>query len=135
MDPFKLKKPCANCPFNKVGAIELAEGRLDDIVQTLLSDDRQNFHCHKTVHHPKGGTWEETEDGQEKYVPSGHESLCAGASIYLLKLGRPSVSMRLGMAFKLLDFQALEEQYASVIEPDPKHLRIGHGFQRKSSRA
>jgi len=37
---FKLRRPCANCPFLKQGAIELAPGRLDGIVETLVSDDR-----------------------------------------------------------------------------------------------
>lgn len=36
-DPFKhhlrLKKPCENCPFLVKGAIELAPGRLDGIIE------------------------------------------------------------------------------------------------------
>lgn len=35
---FRLKKPCANCPFLKCGAIDLAPGRLDSIIAQLVGD-------------------------------------------------------------------------------------------------
>lgn len=93
-DPFKhhyrLKRPCANCPFLKVGAIELQPGRLDGIVSDLLESDQGTFQCHKTVHCARGGEW----DGEDNYQPSGHEAMCAGAAALLMKRGRPTVSMR-----------------------------------------
>ena len=90
---LRLKRPCANCPFLKVGAIELAPGRLDGIIDSLTTNDFQTFQCHKTVHSPRGGTWD--EEG-ETYTASGHESMCAGAAAYLMKHQRPTVEMRLG---------------------------------------
>jgi hypothetical protein len=78
----------------KQGAIEPAPGRLDGIVETLVSDDRSAFHCHKTVHNGRtGGEWDE----EGNYAASGHESMCAGAMIYLEKLGRPTLRMRVGL--------------------------------------
>ncbi|HEE9763390.1 MULTISPECIES: hypothetical protein [Pseudomonas] len=97
-DPFahhlRLKRPCANCPFLKEGAIELAPGRLDGIIEGLLEDDHSSFQCHKTVHSRKGG--DRDEDGN--YRSSGHEAMCAGAAAYLMNNNRPSVAMRFAFA-------------------------------------
>lgn len=94
-DPFKhhlrLKKPCDNCPFLVEGAIELAPGRLDGIIEALLADDRTTFQCHKTVHSSRGGRW---DDGGN-CAPSAHEAMCAGAAALLMKRGRPTVGMRI----------------------------------------
>lgn len=91
---FRLKKPCANCPFLKEGAIPLSRGRLEGIISTLIEDDYSTFQCHKTVHSKQGGNW-----GDEgNYEPSGHESMCAGAAAYLMKKGRPTVGMRFAFA-------------------------------------
>nr|WP_137887661.1 hypothetical protein [Pseudomonas sp. 2FE] len=94
-DPFehhlRLKKPCANCPFLKEGAIPLSRGRLEGIISTLVEDDQSTFPCHKTVHSKRGGEWD--DDGN--YSASGHEAMCAGAATYLMKQGRPTVGMRI----------------------------------------
>lgn len=111
---FKLRGPCANCPFRKQGAIELAPGRLDGIVETLVSDDRSTFHCHKTVHNGRtGGEW--SDEGH--YTSSGHESMCAGAMIYLEKLGRPTVAMRIGRVLGMYSPDDLVQHFDAVIEP------------------
>lgn len=119
---FKLKKPCANCPFRKEGAIELREGRLEGIIQGLIEDDQSSFHCHKIVHNERtGGEW--SEEGE--YQASGRESMCAGAMIYLEKAGRPTVGMRLGQAFGLYNPDNLAQAFPEVIEPIRN--RAGHG--------
>lgn len=91
---FRLKQPCADCPFRRRGAIPLEPGRLADIKASLLEDDHMSFSCHKTVHGPRGGDW--TDDGQ--YLPSGHEAMCAGAAAFLMRHQRPSVAMRIAFA-------------------------------------
>ena len=112
---FRLKKPCSNCPFRKNGAIELEPGRLDGIVENLVSDDWSNFQCHKTVHNPKtGGHWD--DDGH--YSPSGKEAMCVGAAIYLEKLGRPTVAMRLGQLLGVYDKTACMANRQLIIEPN-----------------
>ena len=97
-DPFKLhlrlRKPCENCPFWLKDAIELEPGRVEGIIETLLTDDHLTFQCHKTVHSARGGNW----DAEGNYVPSGNEAMCAGAAAVLMKRGRPTVGMRIGFA-------------------------------------
>ncbi len=111
---FKLRRPRANCPFLKHGAIELSSGRLDGIVETLVSDDHSTFHCHKTVHNDRtGGEWDEDGD----YAASGHESMCAGAMIYLEKLGRPTVAMRIGRVLRMYRPDILAPHFDAVIKP------------------
>lgn len=104
---FKLKKPCENCPFRKHGAIELRPDRVKGIVDGLVKNDQSTFHCHKTVHGPKGGG-----DGDL----TGEESYCTGALIYLQKIGRPNVAMRLGAALGMFDPASLEAQYGVVLD-------------------
>lgn len=97
---FRLKKPCANCPFKAKGAIDLEPGRLAGIVEQLRQDDWSTFSCHKSVHNPKtGGTW----DDEGVYTPSGKEAMCAGAMLFLEQIGRPSVGMRIGQLMGLYD--------------------------------
>lgn len=78
---FNMTQPCGNCPFKKECAIELAPGRVDGIKEHLLGSDYNTFQCHKTVHGPRGGEW----DDEGEYCASGHESACAGAMVWLLK--------------------------------------------------
>jgi hypothetical protein len=111
---FKLRKPCSNCPFRKEGAIELAPGRLEGIIEGLIEDDWSTFQCHKTVHSEKtGGDWD--EDGN--YRSSGNESMCAGAMVYLEKLGRPTVGMRIGRMMGDYDPSNMHKAFDDVIEP------------------
>jgi hypothetical protein len=115
---FKLKKPCANCPFLKEGAIELAPGRLEGIIQGLVEDDHNWFMCHKTVYSKTGGHHEcDEETGEDRYVASGRESQCVGAMTYLYKAGQTSVSMRLAHVTGVIDLGELEAQADKVIDP------------------
>lgn len=114
---LNLKKPCANCPFLREGAIALAPDRLEGIIDELTADDGINFQCHKTVHSKHGGDWIEGEDGEQCYQPSGNESMCIGSAIYMLKIGRPSVSMRLALMAKLITLDELTAQSDKIIEP------------------
>ena len=108
---FRLRKPCSNCPFLKEGAIKLSPGRLEGIVEHLLSNDGSSFHCHKTVHSKRGGEF--GEDGE--YQPSGNEAMCAGAAAYLMKQGRPSISMRLAFMGKAVQVDYWNEAMDLII--------------------
>ncbi|MGF6641745.1 hypothetical protein [Paraburkholderia sp. MM6662-R1] len=117
---FALRRPCANCPFRKEGAIDLAPGRLEGIVTGLLMDDSSTFHCHKTVHNDRtGGEWDE----EGSYRASGRESMCAGAIIYLEKLGRPTIAMRLAVMFGMYDPVTLAASHVDVIDPPRVHIQ------------
>lgn len=91
---LRLKRPCDNCPFLVDGAIELAAGRVEGIIEELLTNDQSTFQCHKTVHSARGGKWD--DDGN--YEASGHEAMCTGAAALLMKRGRPTVGMRIAFA-------------------------------------
>lgn len=95
---FKLRRPCDNCPFLKEGSIELRPGRLEDIIETI-KDDRTTFHCHKTLRRAQK-----------------QEVLCAGAMIYLEKLNRPSIMMRLGRSSNVYDVTKLKPHFDKVID-------------------
>jgi hypothetical protein len=88
---FRLKKPCANCPFRKEGAIDLRPGRLDGIKADLLATDKASFPCHKTLNRS-----DLNDEGEYQY--QGSEAMCAGAAAYLLKKQRASISMRMAFA-------------------------------------
>lgn len=115
---YRLKKPCANCPFLKEGAIDLRPGRLEGIVSELESDDTATFMCHKTVHTSKGGSW--SEDGH--YQPSGHEAMCAGAVAYLLKVRRPTIGMRLAFMGGEASPEQWDEAKTLVIDPPSREM-------------
>ena len=111
---FRLHRPCKNCPFRKAGAIELEPGRVEGIIDGLVRDDHSTFHCHKTVHNPRtGGEW----DDEDNYTASGRESMCAGAMIYLEKIGRPTVGMRVGRLVGAYDPDRLAPSFGVVIDP------------------
>jgi hypothetical protein len=111
---FKLRRPCANCPFLKSGAIELRPGRLEGIIRDLVANDRSTFYCHKTVYSGRAGG-KHLDNGE--YVAGGTESMCAGAMIYLEKIGRPTVSMRLGRVVGIYSRDCLEEHFSQVVDP------------------
>lgn len=104
---INLKKPCANCPFKREGAIELREGRVAQIARELIADDQTPFLCHKTVYRTGA-----------KACKGGSESVCAGSMIFLLKAGAPNVAMRMGAALKLIDFEDLRAQFADILDPE-----------------
>ncbi|CAJ4969278.1 Uncharacterised protein [Burkholderia pseudomallei] len=110
---FAQRKPCENCPFRKNGAIALEPGRVAGIIDNLIADDQSTFLCHKTVHSRRGGEWD--DDGN--YAPSGRESYCAGALIYLHKAKMPNVAMRLGWALGMFNPGALADSFDDVIDP------------------
>ncbi len=112
-NPFKLTSPCFNCPFRNDGAIELQEGRLQGIIESL-GDDRNGFPCHKTVHAKTGGTWSD-DDGS--YNASGKEQQCAGAMAYLMKMGRQPIALRIAFMYKSAHPHTYRDMARIVIDP------------------
>lgn len=90
-------------------------GRLKDIIENLVNDDYSTFQCHKTVHNERTvGRW--SEEGE--YKASGQESMCAGAMIYLEKIGRPTVGMRIAKVFGIYGVESLTASFNDVIDPE-----------------
>lgn len=107
-DFFKLKRPCANCPFLKEGAIKLRPGRVESILHGLSADDHSTFSCHKTL--------DGEEDDEGGYNPGGGEKMCAGAAAVLWKRGLPTVGMRLSLAFGMTTPELWEKNADIVID-------------------
>ena len=110
---FAMSAPCNNCPFRVTGGLDLEAGRLDGIVAGLLNDDCSTFQCHKTVHSALGGDW---DDGGN-YIPSWNESMCVGAMIYMEKIGRPTVAMRIARVTGDYRPDKQAGYYGEIIEP------------------
>lgn len=111
---FSLKSPCGNCPFrNDSNAIELADGRLQGIVDDLSQNDDTVFHCHKSVHSKHGGEW---DDETGLYHASGKEHVCRGALIYMHKQKRLPILARIAIVQGALDLNELNAQASLVID-------------------
>lgn len=111
---FKLKKPCANCPFRDDDqAIELAPGRLEDIATEITRGDGNLFFCHKTL----SGDRDE-EDENEGYTPGDNDSVCAGALIFQLKHGRVPIPARFAFMTGEINHEDFQAQFDKVIEPE-----------------
>lgn len=83
---WRVLEMCANCPFKDDGeAIHLDEVRVTSIKSDLLNGG--NFVCHKTAY----GLDVNMEPTDEPQTPK----MCAGAYLYLKKMGMPNQIMQL----------------------------------------
>ncbi len=96
---FKLKRPCANCPWRKDVARFLSPERYRELAAVVLLNG-ESFHCHKTVDYsePEGQIVDTSK-------------LCAGAMIMARKLGSDlqivQIAQRLGIHTEVkLDMEA-----------------------------
>lgn len=104
-----LHLPCINCPFLKKGYIRLRPGRVRGIIDAIMGDDYAGFPCHKTT--DRGTSMKDTAE-------------CAGAMIYRMKAGRPSVWMRVGMGVtKKLNVERLMQSAPLIIDAPYKGTR------------
>jgi hypothetical protein len=69
------------------------------------------------------------EEGQ--YTASGNEAMCAGAMIYLEKLGRPTVGMRLGRLWGRYQPRAMLAHHDLIMEPDKSAFQPSRKTQVK----
>lgn len=114
-NPLRLKRHCSNCPFrNDENAIRLAPGRLRQIADALVSNDAAPFRCHKTVHYGDGTAW----SPEGVYRERGDEAMCAGAAAYLMRIGRPTIEMRVGFISKLAEPGDWDEILDLTISPE-----------------
>lgn len=118
---FRLKRPCKNCPFLKKGAIELMPGRLEDIVEGLVKDDSSSFVCHKTLAPAEDDI--ESDHDQDNEIQKRRinldagEAMCAGAAAHLMKIGRPTIGMRLSILSGALAATHWSEAAPLVVDP------------------
>lgn len=108
------KRPCSNCPFRNDGqGIELQPGRLEGIIQGMLSDDQQTFVCHKTL------------DKERK--------TCAGFVGVMSKLNRLPIIARLGITYGVITIADVRACENMVIEPADMKLMLAEGTGRTHS--
>lgn len=101
-------RPCANCPFRNDGkGVSLAEGRIEQILSDLDSDDYKTFTCHKTIKNKK----------KERLM-------CAGALAVQAKMGRLPVIARLGLITGDLTQSDLNRSMEMVIDPPALAQRL-----------
>lgn len=108
---YRLKTPCANCPYRKqqLGKYQIILGkeRAEGLVRDVLKHGG-TFACHKTTNFD--GDYDGEDDTGYQYTDK--ESQCAGAGIMQIKTNRPSawmqISERMGwdMGVKDLDLDA-----------------------------
>lgn len=91
---YKLKSPCANCPFrkNQIGPhpIVLGKGRAEGLVRDVLIHGG-SFACHKTTSFD--GEYDDEDSTGYQYTDK--ESQCAGAGIMQIKSNRTSSWMQI----------------------------------------
>lgn len=72
---FKLKRPCADCPWRKDVYRYLSPGRYKELAHDVILQGR-SFHCHKTVDY-----------SEEEGLVTETSKMCAGAMILARKAG------------------------------------------------
>lgn len=112
---FKMRRPCANCPFLKKGGVRLRPGRLEGIVDTLRNDSNF-FPCHKTIDYSREGLVEEDR------VLTGKESVCMGSLAYMYHHhGRLPIVARLALMegdLSIEDIEASAEMIRSSVDSE-----------------
>lgn len=94
-DPFRLRRPCALCPFRTDVIPYLTRARVESLDVAL---EQKTFTCHETL----------VRDGEGELAHAKDSAHCAGALILLEKLKRPSQAMRIAERFKLYDRTKLD---------------------------
>lgn len=107
---FKLKRPCATCPFRKgQGELFGLHGRrLTEIFEAVA------FQCHKTINHDA-----DDRDGRA----GDHPQQCAGLMSLLAREDRPNTIMQIGERLGHFDPAALDHSdvYASIADAYEAH--------------
>lgn len=89
---YRRLKCCGNCPFLDNGkAINLRDGRVDEIKENLIKDE--TFSCHKTVYN--------LGENMETLEEEISLKMCYGAYQYLKSINKPNqimqVALRMGI--------------------------------------
>lgn len=108
---FKLKSPCANCPFRKGQGecFRLGAERIELIVESV------SFQCHKTIDY----SIEPGEPGHRGSKPQQ----CAGLMSLLARAGKPNAIMQIGERLGQFNPGELNhaDVYASIEEATAAH--------------
>ncbi len=100
-EPYRLKSPCAKCPFRTDIKPFLKSDRVLEIEDSLYNGE---FPCHETLDYDQDSDADDGGEGRET-EKTAH---CAGALILLEKLDRPSQMMRISERLGMYDRRNLD---------------------------
>lgn len=89
--------PCNDCPFRKVGGIRLRVARIRE-----LADKGGAFACHKTVDHDDRNPRSELD--------------CAGAWIFMFKIGETNQMARIAERLGLVDPELHDGEHPEIFD-------------------
>ncbi len=120
---FKLKRPCAKCPWRK-DCLKgwLGESRADELAKDVILGDSP-FWCHETTNFQDRDEFLDDE-GEARYNPNGKEQFCAGALILEKKVNQGgNFAIRIGRMFDGFKYEDLkgEELVFDSVEDFIKH--------------
>lgn len=114
---FARKRPCSNCPFrNDEKAIELSDGRREEIIESILTGREVSFVCHKTVY----GDLDDIIDGN---TPPPAPSVCPGAAAVARKFGRDMVIIQVGTRMGAIESDFLDDALSRTIGPESLNIK------------
>ena len=94
---FDLRRPCADCPFRTDVRPYLTAARVREIVHSITRL-QQTFSCHKL----------NDFDDEGEVVEGPRSQHCAGALVFLERLGRPNQMMRIAERLGAYDHTQLD---------------------------
>lgn len=95
---FRLKRPCANCPFRVDVPPYLRPERAQEIATSIANG--ATFACHKTTVCD--------DEGEGELVAAPTSQMCAGAMVAMAKSEQANQAMRIAMRLGILDPDQLD---------------------------
>lgn len=100
---FKLRKPCANCPFRTDRPFYLHRDRAAEIAQALQGGS--TFTCHKTTIDAPEADW---DDAGGDRIDGPNAQMCAGALVVMEREDAPNQMMRIAERLGMYDRRKLD---------------------------
>lgn len=108
---FRLKKPCADCPFIRDNE-HISTEQLEAFVKNILEHEFLTRMCIETT---DSSAWE-TIEGKRTYHPTGQEAMCAGAAAFLIKRNNPTLAMSVAFSTNIIPLDYWDEIKPDVID-------------------
>lgn len=98
--PYRLVRPCSNCPFRLDVPPYLRPERATEIARSVAGG--AEFYCHKTT------KLVEDDDGNAEMEIAANSQVCAGSLILMAKAGGENQMARIATRLGLLDLDLLD---------------------------
>jgi hypothetical protein len=100
---FDLKRPCATCPFLKVGGIRLHKDRAREIAGYFTDAQGGTFACHSTI------DYNQDEDNDD-------EQMCVGGMVFADKQNKANQIVRIMERCGAIDWPTLRKSRPLVFD-------------------